>query len=178
MVDETTPFTADFGLIYPLPANPDQGLSLSASARWEECCEQWLSLMAQSSQAHLDNAWWSARALGTDHSRREQAIRLYRQHFEVSSQWAFAQGILDAGQIKTLLALIDPPAQTPTPTPDQHPVYVEQLNLNDDNGLSTPHARPPTTAGRTTMRPEIRFVKKMQHPWKNTKTQNPSRARV
>ncbi|AZO86290.1 hypothetical protein BOO89_22720 [Stutzerimonas stutzeri] len=136
MVDETTPLTADFGLIYPLPANPDQGLSLSASARWEECCEQWLSLMAQSSQAQLDTAWWSARALGTDHSRREQAIRLYRQHFEASSQWAFAQGILDAGQIKTLLALIDPPAQTPTP--DQHPVYVEQLNLKDDNGLSAP----------------------------------------
>lgn len=138
MVDETTPLTADFGLIHPLPANPDQGLSLSASARWEECCEQWLSLMAQSSQAQLDTAWWSARALGTDRSRREQAIRLYRQHFEVSSQWAFAQGILDAGQIKTLLTLIDPPAPAPTPTPDQHPVYVEQLNLNDDNGLSAP----------------------------------------
>lgn len=134
MVDETTPLTADFGLTFPLPANPDQGLSLSASALWEECCDQWITLMAQSSQAHLDTAWWSARALGTDRSRREQAIRLYRQHFEVSSQWAFAQGILDAGQIKTLLALIDPPAQTTTP--DQHLVYVEQLTLNDDNGLS------------------------------------------
>lgn len=134
MVDETTPLTADFGLTFPLPANPDQGLSLSASARWDECCDQWRTLMAQSSQAHLDTAWWSARALGTDRSRREQAIRLYRQHFEVSSQWAFAQGILDAGQIKMLLALIDPPAQTTTPDP--HLVYVEQLTLNDDNGLS------------------------------------------
>ncbi|EJM67282.1 hypothetical protein PMI29_02532, partial [Pseudomonas sp. GM49] len=134
MVDETTPLTADFGLTLPLPANPDQGLSLSASARWDECCDQWRTLMAQSSQVHLDTAWWSARALGTDRSRREQAIRLYRQHFEVSSQWAFAQGILDAGQIKMLLALIDPPAQTTTPDP--HLVYVEQLTLNDDNGLS------------------------------------------
>ena len=136
MVDAIIPLTADFGLIYPLPANPDQGLSLSASARWEECCEQWLSLMAQSSQARLDTAWWSARALGTERSRREQAIGLYRQHFEVSSQWAFAHGILDAGQIKTLLALIDPPAHTTAP--EQHPVYVEQLNLRDDKGLSAP----------------------------------------
>ncbi|MDF9777082.1 dermonecrotic toxin domain-containing protein [Pseudomonas baetica] len=134
MVDGTTPLTADFGLTLALPANPDQGLSLSASARWDECCEQWRTLMAQSSQAQLETAWWSARALGTDRSRREQAIRLYRQHFEVSSQWAFAQGILDAGQIKMLLALIDPPAQTTTPDP--HLVYVEQLTLNDDNGLS------------------------------------------
>ncbi|MGO4308436.1 DUF6543 domain-containing protein [Pseudomonas sp. KB_15] len=134
MVDETTPLTADFGLTLPLPANPDQGLSLSASARWDECCDQWRTLMAQSSRAQLDTAWWSARALGTDRSRREQAIRLYRQHFEVSSQWAFAQGILDAGQIKMLLALIDPSAQTTTPDP--HLVYVEQLTLSDDNGLS------------------------------------------
>ncbi|WP_223595263.1 dermonecrotic toxin domain-containing protein [Pseudomonas sp. A-R-19] len=135
MVDETTPLAANFGLTFPLPANPDQGLSLSASARWEECREQWLSLMAQSPQAHLDSDWWSSRALGTDRSRRAQAIHLYRQHFETSSQWAFAQGILDAGQVKMLMAMIDPPAQTTTP--DAHSVYVEQLNLKDDKELST-----------------------------------------
>jgi hypothetical protein len=134
MVDETTPLAADFGLVFPLPANPDQGLSLSAAVRWEECCDQWLTLMAQSPQSALNSDWWSARALGTDRSRRAQAIRLYRQHFEASSQWAFAQGILDAGQIKTLLAIIDPPEQTTTPAPPL--VYIEQLNLEDDNGLS------------------------------------------
>ncbi|POF42871.1 hypothetical protein B0D71_08205 [Pseudomonas laurylsulfativorans] len=134
MVDETTPLAADFGLTFPLPANPDQGLSLSAAARWDECCDQWLTLMAQSPQAHLDSDWWSSRALGTDRSRRAQAIHLYRQHFETSSQWAFAQGILDAGQVNMLMAMIDPPEQ-PT-TPDQPSMSIEQLKLKDEKGLS------------------------------------------
>jgi hypothetical protein len=134
MADETTPLAADFGLTFPLPTNPDQGLTLSAAARWDECREQWLALLAQSPQSALDSDWWSARALGTDRSRRAQAIHLYRQHFETSSQWAFAQGILDAGQVKTLMAMIDPPEQATTP--DEHSVYVEQLNLKDGKGLS------------------------------------------
>lgn len=134
MVDETTPLAADFGLTFPLPANPDQGLTLSASQRWNECCEQWRALMAQNPQSPLAGTWWNARARGTDQSRKAQANRLYRQHFEASSQWAFAQGILDTEQIQTLQAFIDPPAQTATPATPK--VYVEQMQFKDDKGLS------------------------------------------
>ncbi|WP_223458727.1 dermonecrotic toxin domain-containing protein [Pseudomonas sp. GL-RE-19] len=134
MADETTPLTADFGLTFPLSVNPDQGLSLSAAARWSDCCEQWRALMAQSPQSPLDSDWWAARARGTDQSRKAQTNRLYRQHFEASSQWAFAQGILQAEQIKTLQAIIDPPAQATTP--DTPRFYVEQLRLKDDTARS------------------------------------------
>jgi hypothetical protein len=134
MVDETTPLAADFGLTFPLPANPDQGLTLSASQRWNECCEQWRALMAQNPQSPLASTWWNARARGTDQSRKAQATRLYRQHFEASSQWVFAQGILDTEQIQTLQAFIDPPAQTATPATPK--VYVEQMQFKDDKGLS------------------------------------------
>ncbi|CAI8910083.1 dermonecrotic toxin domain-containing protein [Pseudomonas sp. IT-P4] len=134
MVDETTPLAADFGLVVPLPANPDQGLTLSASERWNECCEQWRALMAQNPQSPLASTWWNARARGTDQSRRAQANRLYRQHFEASSQWAFARGILDVEQFQTLQAFIDPPVQTATPATALH--YVEQMQFKDDKGLS------------------------------------------
>ncbi|VVQ23464.1 hypothetical protein PS934_05502 [Pseudomonas fluorescens] len=134
MVDETTPLTADFGLAFPLPANPDQGLTLSASERWNECCEQWRALMAQNPQSPLAGTWWNARARGTDQSRKAQANRLYRQHFEASSQWAFAQGILDTEQVQTLQAIIDPPAQTATPATPK--IYVEQMQFKDDKDLS------------------------------------------
>ncbi|KRB05391.1 hypothetical protein ASD91_01405 [Pseudomonas sp. Root68] len=134
MVDETTPLAADFGLVVPLPANPDQGLTLSASERWNECCEQWRALMAQNPQSPLASTWWNARARGTDQSRRAQANRLYRQHFEASSQWAFARGILDVEQFQTLQAFIDPPVQTATPATARH--YVEQMQFKDDKGLS------------------------------------------
>jgi hypothetical protein len=134
MVDETTPLVADFGLIFPLPANPDQGLSLSAHARWTDCCEQWRALMAQNPQSPLASTWWDARARGTDQSRKAQANRLYRQHFEASSQWAFAQGILDTEQIQTLQTIIDPPV--PTATPATSRIYVEQMRFKDDKGLS------------------------------------------
>ncbi|VVQ05455.1 hypothetical protein PS938_02928 [Pseudomonas fluorescens] len=134
MVDETTPLTADFGLAFPLSANPDQGLTLSASERWNECCEQWRALMAQNPQSPLASTWWNARARGTDQSRKAQANRLYRQHFEASSQWAFAQGILDTEQFQTLQAIIDPPARTATPPTPR--VYVEHMQFKDEKGLS------------------------------------------
>ena len=108
MVDESIPLTADFGLTFPLPANPDLGLTLIASERWNECCEQWRALMAQNPQSPLAGTWWNARARGTDQSRKAQANRLYRQHFEASSQWAFAQGILDTEQIQTCLLYTSP----------------------------------------------------------------------
>jgi hypothetical protein len=118
MLDEPTPPPADFGLA-PLVASVDQSLLLSALARWKECREQWLDLMAQSPQPRLDSAWWNARARGTDVSRRAHATRLYRQHFEASSQVAFALGSLQAEQMKTLEAASDATA-----------ISVEQLRLN------------------------------------------------
>jgi hypothetical protein len=131
MADETTPLTADFGLVFPLPANPDQSLTLSASERWNECCEQWRALLAQNPRSPLANTWWNARARGTDQTRKAQANRLYHQHFEATSQWAFAQGILQAEQIETLQAIVDLPVQTATPR-----VYVEQMQFKDGKGLS------------------------------------------
>ncbi|WP_338584965.1 DUF6543 domain-containing protein [Pseudomonas sp. MAG733B] len=118
MLDEPTPPPADFGLI-PLVASVDQSLLLSALARWKECRNQWLDLMAQSPQPRLDSAWWNARARGTDVSRRAHATRLYRQHFEASSQVAFALGSLQAEQMKTLAA-----------APDSAINSVEQLTLS------------------------------------------------
>ncbi|MBV6822379.1 dermonecrotic toxin domain-containing protein [Pseudomonas sp. PD9R] len=132
MVDEFTPRPADFGLTHPLPSSLDQNLILSASTRCNDCRDQWLELMAQSAQSTFDEQWWSARARGTDVSRSTLAARLYRQHFEASSQLAFAQGILTREQLKRLQALIDPaPAGTATVAPA---IHVEQLALKSADG--------------------------------------------
>lgn len=129
MLDEPTPLPADFGLVHPLAPNPDQSLLLSTSARGNDCREQWLELMAQNPQSPLDANWWSARAHGTDLSRRAQAARLYRQHFEASSQVAFAQGNLSGAQIKALQALIDP-----TLSEGQPDIQVSQPALTTTEG--------------------------------------------
>jgi len=133
MLEELIASPTDFGLSFPLAPNLDENLYLSASARWNDCYDQWLALMAQSPQSPLDADWWSARAHGTDISRKAQAIQLYRQHFEASSQLAFAQGALSAEQLQTLQTLINPVAQVTAPKVQLH---VEQLTLKDDNGLS------------------------------------------
>ncbi|WP_419711828.1 dermonecrotic toxin domain-containing protein [Pseudomonas sp. NFX224] len=122
MLDEPMPPPADFGLV-PLVASVDQSLLLSALARWKECRKQWLDLMAQSPRPPLDSMWWNARARGTDISRKAQATRLYRQHFEASSQVAFALGSLQAEQMKTLEA-----------APDAAVISVEQLTLSSADG--------------------------------------------
>jgi hypothetical protein len=77
--------------------------------------------------------WWQARARGTDLSRKAQAIRLYRQHFEASCQLAFAQGTLNAEQLNMLLDLVTPAVQTSSP---EILVYVETLSLRGDSGLT------------------------------------------
>jgi hypothetical protein len=133
MLEKLTTPPADFGLSHPLAQNLDENLYLSASARWNDCRDHWLALMVQSPQSPLDGAWWRARAHGTNLSRKAQAIRLYRQHFEVSSQLAFTEGTLSAEQMKTLQALINPVAQTTTP--EVH-VFVEQPMLKGDSGLT------------------------------------------
>ncbi|MEJ5058683.1 MULTISPECIES: dermonecrotic toxin domain-containing protein [unclassified Pseudomonas] len=130
MLEEPTAAPADFGLSHSLTQNLDENLSLSASARWNDCHDQWRKLMAQNPQSPLDANWWNARARGTNVSRKAQAIRLYRQHFDASSQWAFAQGALNAVQMNALQALVNP-ATTP-----EAQVHVEQMTLNGDNELS------------------------------------------
>ncbi|WP_223505133.1 dermonecrotic toxin domain-containing protein [Pseudomonas sp. GL-RE-29] len=129
MLEAPTTPPADFGLSHSLAQKLDENLNLSASAHWNDCRDQWLDLMAQNPQSPLDADWWSARARGTDVSRKAQAIRLYRQHFEASSQWAFAQGALSVEQMNALQALVNP-ATTP-----EVQVYVEQLKLKGNNGL-------------------------------------------
>ncbi|EJM95730.1 hypothetical protein PMI34_00783 [Pseudomonas sp. GM74] len=99
---------ADFGLVAPLAPNTEQNLFLSAATRWSDCHDQWLELLAQSPTSVLDEHWWSARARNTALSRRAHATRLYQQHFETSSQLAFARGDLSSEQMKDLLAIIDP----------------------------------------------------------------------
>lgn len=132
MLDEPKPLPADFGLV-PLAASVDQSLLLSASAHWKECRNQWLDLMAQGPRPSLDTAWWNARARGTDVSRRTQASRLYRQHFEASSHVAFALDHLQAEQMNTLAAIIDPSL----PAPDAAVICVEQLTLDSADGHRT-----------------------------------------
>jgi hypothetical protein len=127
MVDEPTPLPAEFGLTRTLPSNLDESLILSASARCNDYRDQWLDLMTQSPQSILDGHWWSARARGTDVSRRTLAMRLYHQHFEASSQLAFAQGSLTVEQIESLQTLIDP--AKPATTPEVPTIQVERLTL-------------------------------------------------
>lgn len=73
MLETPTSPPADFGLVQPLAQNTDEYLNLSASARWNDCRDQWLALMAQNPQAPLTADWWQARARGTDLSRKAQA---------------------------------------------------------------------------------------------------------
>ena len=130
MLDVSTSPPVDFGLV-PLPLSVDQSLFLSASARWNECRDEWLELMAQGSRLPLDSPWWSARARGTAVSRRVLGKQLYRRHFEASSHAFFALGNLRDDQLKTLQTIIDPPQHT---VPDAAVLYVEQLSLNSADG--------------------------------------------
>ncbi|MGE8066062.1 dermonecrotic toxin domain-containing protein [Pseudomonas sp. NPDC089569] len=132
MFDE--PFTqpVDFDLAHPLPSNTDQSLLLSAHARWEECHAQWLELMAQSPRSPLDEHWWSTRARGTDLSRRAQATRLYRHHFEASCQWAYAQGHVTGEQMNALLPIIEPALHVGTTEADS--VRIERPALGNTEG--------------------------------------------
>jgi hypothetical protein len=72
-----------------------------------ELLEQLKSLNPERLLNHGWERWWNARAHGTAISRRALAARLYRQHFEASSQVAHAQHSLTTEQMKPLLALID-----------------------------------------------------------------------
>ncbi|MGF6204288.1 dermonecrotic toxin domain-containing protein [Pseudomonas frederiksbergensis] len=96
-----------------LSARPrrDEHLFLAASARWEDCRQAFIELMADAPKDHWD-AWWAERAPGTAVSRWTRATQLFRAHFDAAAQVAFAQGLLDVEQLKTLQALVDP-AQNP-----------------------------------------------------------------
>lgn len=130
MLDEPTPPPADFGLTTPLLPNTDHNLLLSASTRWNDCREQWLDLMGQKPRSALDEQWWSARARGTDVSRRDQAIRLYRQHVEASSQLALALGDLSLEEMNTLLTIIEPTR----PHHDVHAIQISRPALKARDG--------------------------------------------
>ncbi|WP_212625662.1 DUF6543 domain-containing protein [Pseudomonas sp. PP3] len=133
MLDSRPSTPDDFGLADVWKPAADLNLLLSASARWNDCHDQWLALMAQSPPSSSPADGWQARARGTDVSRKVQAIRLYRQHFEASSQLAFAQGSLNVEQMQALQALIDPvPAATRKQTVD-----VEQVQLKGASGAYT-----------------------------------------
>lgn len=162
MLDEPTPLPADFGLVHPLVPNPDQSLYLSALARCNDCREQWLGLMAQNPQSPLDDDWWSARARGTDLSRRAQATRLYRQHFEASSQLAFAQGNLSGEQMKALQTIIDPALS------EGHLIQVSQPALKSAEGRRVDLSGA-LVIGLDSTRPEARllYVPSGQSAWHN-----------
>ena len=130
MFDQLSQRPSDFGLASSLSADQDLNLLLSATARWRDCHDQWLELMAQDPPSMLDEPWWNARARGTRVSRKAHAISLYRQHFEVSSLWALADGLLNAEQLKALQTLIEPTVQTTAS------VSVQQLRLKDANQLT------------------------------------------
>ncbi|MGH8350002.1 MAG: dermonecrotic toxin domain-containing protein, partial [Pseudomonas sp.] len=138
-------------------------LYLNASARWNDCRDQWLALMAQNPQAPLTANWWQARARGTDLSRKAQAIRLYRQHFEASCQMAFAQGTLNAEQLNVLLDLVNAAAQTTSP---EILVYVETLSIRGSSGL-TDELPGALVITRNTDQPvtQLLYLPSRQAPW-------------
>ncbi|MFJ7794858.1 hypothetical protein [Pseudomonas sp. NPDC096950] len=112
----------------------DERLFLAASARWEDCRQQLLELMADSPQVRSSisrnaapaqlleqlkglevrirlsqqwDAWWTARAPGTAVSRWERATQLFRAHFDAAAQLTFAQGQADAEPLKAQQTLAD-----------------------------------------------------------------------
>jgi hypothetical protein len=101
------PATADFGLDQRLQPHVDQNLHLLATARLNDCHQQWLDLMAHHPR-QPESAWWGARAPGTALSRRDHALSLYHLHFEAAIQWADAEGKLDSAQRHRLAQLLTP----------------------------------------------------------------------
>ncbi|MEN5042823.1 dermonecrotic toxin domain-containing protein [Pseudomonas koreensis] len=99
--------TADFGLDQRLQPYVDQTLYLLATARLNDCHQQWLDLLAHHPQ-QPESAWWDVRAPGTALSRREHALSLYHRHFEAALHWAGAEGRLDATQRQRLSQLLPP----------------------------------------------------------------------
>ncbi len=92
-----------------------------------ELLEQLKNLNPEHLLNHDWGRWWNGRAPGTAVSRRAMAIRLYRQHFEASSQVAHAQRTLTAEQMKSLLTLIDAPSDSTLV--DAPPMTIKQLAL-------------------------------------------------
>lgn len=175
MLDETTPVPADFGLVHPLALNLDQNLFLTASERWRDGRQQWLELLAQSPGGDSFNRdwndWWSARAPGTALSRKALAIRLYRQHFEASSQLAFAQRTLTAEQMKPLQAIIDPPLHASEP--DVTGTHVEQLVLRCADGRRV-ELSGALVISRNTEQPvaQLLYLPSRPIPWMSFKNRN------
>lgn len=118
----------------------DERLFLAAAARWEDCRQQLLELMADSPQVRSSisrnaapaqllvqlnsvevrtrlsqqwDAWWVARAPGTAVSRWERATQLFRTHFDAAAQLAFAQGQVDADPLRALQTLADSSQRDP-----------------------------------------------------------------
>ncbi|WP_367372774.1 dermonecrotic toxin domain-containing protein [Pseudomonas lini] len=132
-----------------LKNNPDESLLLSASARWRDSSQGLQALFAaaplrihrpEPSLNERWNAYWDARAPGTQVSRRERAGQLYRSHFEACAQVAFARRTLTAEQLQPLLLILAPPASG-LRLNDQ-PVQTEQLTLvlSDSGTLKLPAA--------------------------------------
>ncbi|MGX0888367.1 hypothetical protein AB7M22_000375 [Pseudomonas sp. ADAK2 TE3594] len=97
-----------------------------------ELLKQLKSLNPERLLNHAWERWWNARAPGTAISRRALAARLYRQHFEASSQVAHALRTLTAEQMKPLLALIDAPGDSMAV--DSPRVAVSQMALRFTDG--------------------------------------------
>lgn len=122
--------TADFGLDQRLQPYVDQTLYLSATARLNDCHQQWLDLMAHRPQ-QPESAWWDARAPGTALSRRENALSLYHLHFEAALQRAGAEGKLDAAERQRLAQLLTPSSKVAADLRVAQPV----LNRVDNSRL-------------------------------------------
>lgn len=118
-----TPLDLRFDTFDDLPRR-DEPLFLAAAQRWDDCRRDFLQLMtdAPALSQHL-NAWWAERARGTAVSRWARAVELFRTHFDAAVQLAFAQGQLNAEQLKAAQALVDP-AQHGA---DQAPIITERL---------------------------------------------------
>ncbi|MHC3824319.1 dermonecrotic toxin domain-containing protein [Pseudomonas sp. G3-19] len=130
MFDLPTPATVDFGLPHSLPKNLDQNLHQQSSACLRDCHRQWRALMAQAARDD-----WDQRATGTPFSRRDQALLIYRQHFEASCLNAHAQETLQAAPLQRLLTSVD--QQT---THSDVAIRQPRLARRDDSQVTLPGA--------------------------------------
>lgn len=134
MFDISTPATAEFGLLHPLPLNRDQNLYAVAATRLHDCHRQWRELTAQR-PPDAEHDGWNDRAAGTPLSRKQHALRLYCQHFEAACQLACADRIISTTQMQLLEQRVSPSAATTG-------VHVTQpaLKCADDSHILLPGA--------------------------------------
>ncbi|WP_077046364.1 dermonecrotic toxin domain-containing protein [Pseudomonas sp. KK4] len=119
----------------PLPVNIDEGLLLTATARWRDSSLGLNALFANVPIASGSaSTYWHARAPGTPLSRRDRAVELYGEYCEAVAQVAFAKGTATPPLAKDITDLLRQPAHLARTTEFALPPTLEQTpNINAYN---------------------------------------------